>query len=147
MGAGRTYHDLGRRVCSPSCRRPEDSNRMSHSVDPATARMRWNGPTTLAGLLLVALLISTAFAPASMFAPLRELAQPWGSPMLAPAGTSDTSTGGGGQAVDGQPSSGETTEQAVVNQSDPEPGIGLITAVYNTIEGRFFKPLDSRDLL
>src|SRR5690349_8301637 len=105
MGAGRTYHDLGRRVCSPSCRRPEDTNRMSHSVDPATDRMHWHGPTTLAGLLLVALLISMAVAPASLFAPLRELAQAGGSSMLAPAGAADTSMGGAGQAVDGRPSS------------------------------------------
>ena len=36
---------------------------------------------------------------------------------------------------------------AVANQSDPEPGIILITAVYNSIQDRFFRPLDSRDLL
>ena len=33
------------------------------------------------------------------------------------------------------------------DQPDPEPGVVLITAVYNSIQDRFFRPLDSRDLL
>ena len=35
----------------------------------------------------------------------------------------------------------------VANQADPEPGIELISAVYNSLQDRFFRPLDSTDLL
>jgi carboxyl-terminal processing protease len=35
----------------------------------------------------------------------------------------------------------------LANQGDIEPGIVLISAVYNAIQDRFFRPLDSRDLL
>lgn len=34
-----------------------------------------------------------------------------------------------------------------VGQADPDPGIALITAVYNSLQDRFFKPLDPSDLL
>jgi carboxyl-terminal processing protease len=51
-----------------------------------------------------------------------------------------------GEDVDSKAAPADTAA-AAVNQSDPEPGIGLISAVYNSIQDRFFKPLDSRDLL
>jgi len=70
-------------------------------------------------LLLVVLLLLTAAAPVAVFAPRLQ------------------------SAIVG-PSSGA---QAVANQADPEPGVNLITAVYNSLQDRFFKPLDSRDLL
>ena len=35
----------------------------------------------------------------------------------------------------------------VANQADPEPGIELISAVYNSLQDRFFRPLESTDLL
>ena len=35
----------------------------------------------------------------------------------------------------------------VANQADPEPGIELISAVYNSLQDRFFRALDSTDLL
>jgi carboxyl-terminal processing protease len=37
--------------------------------------------------------------------------------------------------------------QTVANQADVEPGIELISAVYNSLQDRFFRPLDSTDLL
>ena len=35
----------------------------------------------------------------------------------------------------------------VASQADPSPGIELISAVYNSLQDRFFRPLDSSDLL
>jgi C-terminal peptidase prc len=37
--------------------------------------------------------------------------------------------------------------QAVANQADPDPGIELISAVYNSLQDRFFRPVDSTELL
>jgi carboxyl-terminal processing protease len=118
---------------------------MNHSIDPAAHRISWHGRALFAGLLLVGLLILTAFTPASIFAPIRERAQPGVASMLAPVVPS------GRSSLDADALkmslSADEPVQAVANQSDPEPGIGLITAVYNSIQDRFFKPIDSRDLL
>jgi carboxyl-terminal processing protease len=107
---------------------------MNHPADLLGRRLRWRGRALLTGLLLLGLLVSTAFAPAQVFAPLRDRVEPSMSSMLAsPAG---------------RPVAGAADRvRAVADQADPEPGIGLITAVYNSIEDRFFRPLDSRDLL
>jgi hypothetical protein len=111
---------------------------MNHSTDAARSRLPWRGRALLASLLLVGLLVSTAFAPASMLAPLREAAVPGMSSVDAP-----------GVDRSAQPlfSPDVDAPRTVANQGDPEPGIVLITAVYNSIQDRFFKPLDSRDLL
>lgn len=39
------------------------------------------------------------------------------------------------------------TTRTVANQSDPGPGLELVAAVFNSLMDRFFRPLDSRDLL
>jgi carboxyl-terminal processing protease len=39
------------------------------------------------------------------------------------------------------------TGRAVANQADAEPGLELIAAAYNSLQDRFFRPLDSRELL
>ncbi|MCC7368888.1 MAG: PDZ domain-containing protein [Chloroflexi bacterium] len=96
------------------------------------------GRAALTGLLLVGLLISSAFAPASMFAPLRVGAEP---------GTSSVDAPDVDRSAQPMMSPDVDAPRAVVNQGDAEPGITLITAVYNSIQDRFFKPLDSRDLL
>src|SRR4051812_43372819 len=112
---------------------------MNHSVDPAVHRIPWHGRAFLTGLLLVVLLALSAFAPASMFAPLRERAQPGVSSMLAPGSPLiRTSPASGARRMSLSPAD---TSEAIVTTSDPEPGIGLITAVYNSIQDRFFKPL------
>src|SRR5262245_57955427 len=118
---------------------------MNHPADPTGHRISWHGRAFLTGLLLVALFVLTAFAPASIFAPIRERAQPSVSSMLAPvvpAGRSSLDADSLKLSL-----SPDEPVQAVANQADPEPGIGLITAVYNSIQDRFFRPLDSRDLL
>lgn len=110
---------------------------MNLSSDTARPRLPWRGRAVLTGLLLVGLLISTAFAPASMFAPLRTGAEP---------GTSSVDVPGVDRA--NQPMmSPDVAAPRAVTDGDPEPGIALISAVYNSIQDRFFKPLDSRDLL
>lgn len=120
---------------------------MSHSVDPAGPRLPWRGRASLAGLLLVGLLVSTAFAPASFFSPVRDRMQPGVSSLLA-AGQDVDSTAAPATSADSVANAAPAdTAQAALNQADPEPGIGLISAVYNSIQDRFFKPLDSRDLL
>ncbi len=91
---------------------------MMRSADRAAHHLPWRRRAVLAGLLLAVLLVLTAAAPVAVFAPRFE------------------------SAIVGQ-SSG----QAVANQSDPEAGINLITAVYNSLEDRFFRQLDPRDLL
>jgi carboxyl-terminal processing protease len=42
---------------------------------------------------------------------------------------------------------GRETGRAVAQQGDPEPGLDLIAAVYNSLQDRFFRPLDSSLLL
>jgi carboxyl-terminal processing protease len=130
----------------------------------------------LAGVLLVAALLVFAIAPATVFAPRtddgaaragtsaaapRTAAQPTAvgrsadtqaaavaQPAAPPATTAPAATGGA-PAVAAAPAgpSGASAPSAAANQSDIEPGIDLITAVYNSIQDRFFRPLDSRDLL
>ena len=39
------------------------------------------------------------------------------------------------------------SSRAVANQADAEPGLELIAAVYNSLQDRFFRPLDSTELL
>src|SRR5215212_4222426 len=135
-GTRTPYHDVGQRapvsrlqprhpLGFPSSPHLEDTASMSQSAEPARFRISWRGRVLLAGLLLLALLISTAFAPSGSLAPIREQVQAAGVAVPAPADAA----------------------QAVADQADPEPGIGLISAVYNSIQDRFFKPLDSRDLL
>jgi C-terminal peptidase prc len=74
------------------------------------------------------------------------------APGAAPAASSGA-TAAGAPASAGAPSAqgagiGKPADsRAVANQTDVEPGIALITAVYNSIQDRFFRPLDSRDLL
>lgn len=118
------------------------------------------------GVLLVALLIAMAIAPSSVLAPIREQVGPGvssqqasaatdGTPAgqagqsAAPASTGAANTGAGGAGSPAGPAGGASAAPAVVvaNQADVEPGITLITAVYNSIQDRFFRPLDSRDLL
>jgi carboxyl-terminal processing protease len=92
---------------------------MIRSPDRVAHHLPWRRRAVLAGLLLAVLLVLTAAAPVAVFAPRFE------SAIVGPSSSS----------------------QAVANQSDPEAGINLITAVYNSLQDRFFKPLDSRDLL
>src|SRR4051794_4582909 len=103
-------------------RRPEDTSQMIRPADRVAHRLSWRSRIALVGLLLVVLLVLTAAAPASVLAPHLE------------------------RAISGASASAPTA-QAVVEQSDPEQGIILITAVYNSIQDRFFRPLDSRDML
>src|SRR5690606_23620363 len=63
----------------------------------------------------------------------------------APAAGSGASNAGA--APTGPTGAPAAPAAAVANQADIEPGITLITAVYNSIQDRFFRPLDSRDLL
>lgn len=111
---------------------------MHHSTDVAGVPLSWRGRALLTSLLLVGLLASTAFAPATLFTSLRGTAGPGLSSVDAP-----------GVDRSAQPmfSPDMDAPQIVANQGDPEPGITLIMAVYNSIQDRFFKPLDSRDLL
>jgi carboxyl-terminal processing protease len=121
---------------------------MNHSVDPAQSRLPWRGRAFLAGLLLVVLLVSTAFAPARFFSPVRERMQSGTSSMRTPAGADVDSSRAAVATAASQPVlTSPDTVQVVASQSDPEAGIALISAVYNSIQDRFFKPLDSRDLL
>jgi carboxyl-terminal processing protease len=99
------------------------------------------------GLLLVVLLVSTAFAPASFFSPVREQMQPGLSSWLVSGVDVDSTAAPASSASSVAEAAPADTAVAAVNQADPEPGIGLISAVYNSIQDRFFKPLDSRDLL
>lgn len=50
-------------------------------------------------------------------------------------------------AVPAIASGGSTLSQGVANQADAEPGLKLIAAVYNSLQDRFFRPLDSTELL
>ena len=50
-------------------------------------------------------------------------------------------------AVPAIASGGSTLSQGVANQADAEPGLDLIAAVYNSLQDRFFRPLDSTELL
>src|SRR5262245_38085394 len=112
----------------PRC--PEAPQRMSHSLDTAIHRISWHGRAFVAGLLLVSLLVPAAVAPASLFAPLREQGVPGVSSMLAPSVTS----GHAALSFDSQPPSLAPVDLAqAVTTGDPEPGIGLISAVYNSI--------------
>jgi carboxyl-terminal processing protease len=103
----------------------------------------------LAGLLLVALLLVAVLAPAAAFAPLRGQLQSSLSSLQTRPDARSAQQVTPDRPVAGQPSGqpGSESSQAVLNQSDPEPGIALISAVYNSIQDRFYKPLDSRDLL
>jgi carboxyl-terminal processing protease len=92
---------------------------MMRSVDRAAHHLPWRRRAVLAGLLLAILLVLTAAAPAAVFAPRFE------SAIVGP----------------------RPSDQAIVNQADPEAGITLMSAVFNALEDRFFRPLDSRDLL
>jgi carboxyl-terminal processing protease len=93
---------------------------MMRSADRvAHRRLPWFGRVFLAASLLAILLVLTAAAPSDVFAP-----------RLASVGLAQ-----------------QQGERAVTNGSDPEPGVALITAVYNTLEEQFVRPLDSRDLL
>src|SRR5215207_6166656 len=104
---------------------------MNHSADFAVHRISWHGRAFLAGLLLIALLALTAFAPASFFAPIREQALPGVSSMLAPAVMSGHAT----LLADTGPSGQAPADLAqAVTSADPEPGIALISAVYNSIQ-------------
>ena len=118
---------------------------MNDSTDAAGSRLRWRGRALLTGALLVVMLASTAFAPASMFATLRERTSPGTSSVGAPGTQHDPSVDA--RASQALFSPDVDAPRAVANQGDPEPGILLISAVYNSIQDRFFKPLDSRDLL
>jgi len=142
--------------------RSDDAARPQHSQ----ARGQMPSRLLLGGLLLGVLLTLFAFAPSSVFAPLlgREDGAAGGQQSAA---TSSGSSSGAGQPPAqsnaarqaGAPSSGAgvspggpssapaVAPAAVVNQADIEPGIVLISAVYNAIQDRFFRPLDSRDLL
>src|SRR5262245_6257078 len=145
MRVGTAYHDLGRRVPDPSSRRPEDSYLMNHSVDPAVSRLPCRGRAFLAGLLLVALLVSPAFAPAPFCSPVRDRRPAGASAMLTPFGRDLDSklAAPGVETAHAAAAAPDDSALAVVNQADPEPGVGLISAVYNSIQDRFFKPLDS----
>ena len=120
---------------------------MSQSVDPAGPRLPWRGRASLAGLLVVGLLVSTAFAPAAFFSPVRDRMQTGVSSMLAVGQDVDSKAAPANTRADAANAAPADSAHAAVNQSDPEPGIVLISAVYNSIQDRFFKPLDSRDLL
>ncbi|MFN8636367.1 MAG: S41 family peptidase [Chloroflexota bacterium] len=63
--------------------------------------------------------------------------------------TQPAGQGGDGSAAraSGGPSAAAPNAAAVANQTDLDGEIALITAVYNSIQDRFFRPLDSRDLL
>ena len=50
-------------------------------------------------------------------------------------------------AVPAIASGGSTLSQGVANQADAEPGLELIAAVYNSLQDRYFRPLDSTELL
>src|SRR5436305_1540388 len=65
------YHDQGRRVSNLSSRARGILITMRQSVGLAGILLPWRGRAIQAGLLLVMLLVSTAFAPASFFAPMR----------------------------------------------------------------------------
>jgi carboxyl-terminal processing protease len=142
----------------------------------------------LASALLIGLLALTAFAPSTVFAPLRELAagqaqsvkpatesgqaaSQAAAPAPAATASAPAASGGGSATAPGAaaaagiapaPGAGSSSSaaaapaagagkpssaQGVANQDDIEPGIALVTAVYNSIQDRFFRPLDSRDLL
>ena len=143
---------------------------MNAPAYPAGSRRPWRGWLVLAGAILLGLGAATVLAPSAVFAPLRDLAgvqapvgraaggpdQPAVRPGRRP-GRHDRAGGAGGApaASTAAPASAAAppgaakpgNAGAVANQSDPEPGIVLITAVYNSIQDRFFRPLDSRDLL
>ncbi|MGE3270085.1 MAG: S41 family peptidase [Chloroflexota bacterium] len=118
---------------------------MNRSTGPAGFPLPWRGRAFIAGLLLVVLLVSTAFAPAAIFAPFRENSAPATSSMDAPG--FDRSTAEAASTNRPVMSPDVAAPKEVTAQGDPEPGITLITAVYNSIQDRFFRELDSRDLL
>src|SRR3954471_19819873 len=97
---------LGRRAYPTSSRRPEACTQMMRSADRAAHHLPWRGRLVLAGLLLAVLLVLTAAAPVAVFAPRFQ------SAIVGPS----------------------SSEQAVANQSDPESGVSLITAVYNSLQ-------------
>ncbi|MFN8636368.1 MAG: S41 family peptidase [Chloroflexota bacterium] len=104
----------------------------------------------LVGLVMAALLIVAASAPSLAAAQARRpldrqptwipasvVDRPAASVPLVADSPSDL------LAVNADP----VSARSVANQSDPGPGLELISAVFNSLMDRFFRPLDSRDLL
>ena len=123
----------------------------------AGSRRPWRGRFMLAGALLLGLGLASALAPSAAFAPLRDLASSQsssfsstpaadGQPTTSSA-AAGTSVSAAGAASAGLAGATKPSGAVAANQADVEPGITLITAVYNSIQDRFFRALDSRDLL
>ena len=90
---------------------------MKRSAIRATPPPTWRSRFALVGLLLLVPFLVAATPPGA----------------VAPFGEADSGS--------------SATARAVLNQADPEPGIVLMTAVYNSLEDRFFRRVDSRSLL
>ena len=144
---------------------------MNAPAYPAGSRRPWRGWLVVVGAVLLGLVAAMALAPGAVFAPLRDLAggqtpaaatapavEQRAAPTSQPAGQAaatapaaptpaPASTAAPASAAAPPSASKPSNAGAVANQGDPEPGIVLITAVYNSIQDRFFRPLDSRELL
>jgi carboxyl-terminal processing protease len=141
---------------------------MMRPADRAAHHLPWRGRAALALGLVAMLLLLAAAAPIAVLAPRLEGALQGAPsdtttpaidampPATAPGAPSDsTSPGVTGQVPPGGSAGGGVDQApnppavapASAASSDVEAGIGLITAVYNSIQDRFFRPLDSRDLL
>ena len=119
---------------------------MFRAESPARWRVRTLARLVLTGPVIVALVALTAFAPhptgaagelGTTWTPDRELARP-APPTIGSSGASAFASLFSGTAV---------SPRRALAQPDPEPGIELISAVYNSLQDRFFRPVNSVDLL